>query len=227
MDPALRHKAPQSDFWLLLRHPVGTLKSRRLWSRGQHGPQKTRRDTVDGICWYIFGDLFRRNTVTSEAGSASCREGAGQSQRRRTRVLLTPNQEETTFISAASSDIALQLDATCNTGCLSPRDVVVRHLESTGSCSADLPGDMHEPEQTVQRPHSRFKSGTLAALARSVQISISVFKVGLWLYWFSQCRFPEPPLHAFSGGLSRVCRGCLGLHGTYCAQISSMRAVDW
>ena len=30
--PALRHKAPQRGLWLLLRHPVGTLKSRGLWS---------------------------------------------------------------------------------------------------------------------------------------------------------------------------------------------------
>ena len=29
--PASRHKAPQSGLWLPLRHPVGTLKSRRLW----------------------------------------------------------------------------------------------------------------------------------------------------------------------------------------------------
>ena len=31
--PASRHKAPQSGLWLLLCHPVGTLKSRGLWSR--------------------------------------------------------------------------------------------------------------------------------------------------------------------------------------------------
>ena len=51
--PASRHKAPQSGLWLLLRHPVGTLKSRGLWSRGQHGLHKIRRGTVDGS-WLVY-----------------------------------------------------------------------------------------------------------------------------------------------------------------------------
>ena len=48
-----RHKAACG---FCFRHPVGTLKSRGLWSRGQHRPHKIRRGTVDGSCLCIFGD---------------------------------------------------------------------------------------------------------------------------------------------------------------------------
>ena len=47
--PASCHKAPQRGLWLLLRHPAGALKSHGLWSQGQHGPQKPRRDTAGRV----------------------------------------------------------------------------------------------------------------------------------------------------------------------------------
>ena len=152
--PASRHKAPQRGLWLLLRHPVGTLKSRALWSRGQHGPQKIRRGTVDGSWLCIFGDLFRRNAVTFATSSEHQQRVLGNPSGAATRCCLTPNQEESTFVSAPSSDTVRQLDAAWNTGCPSPCDIVVQHHENTGSCSTDLPGDMRG--QTVQRLHSRF-----------------------------------------------------------------------
>ena len=148
-----RHKAACG---FCFRYPVGTLKSRGLWSRGQHGPQKTRRGTVGRICRCIFGDLFRRNGVTFATSSEHRQRVLGNPGGAVPQCCLTPNQEESTFASAPSSDTVRQLDAACNTGCPSPRDVVVRRHESTGSCSTDLPGDMREPERTVQRLHSRF-----------------------------------------------------------------------
>ena len=148
-----RHKAACG---FCFRHPVGTLNSRGLWSRGQHGPHKIRRGTVDGICWFIFGDLFRRNGVTFATSSEHRQRVLGNPGGAVPRCCLTPNQQESTFVSAPSSDTVRQLDAASNTGCPSPRDVVVRRHESTGSCAADLPGDMREPERTVQRLHSRF-----------------------------------------------------------------------
>ena len=111
---------------------------------------------VDGICWFIFGDLFRRNGVTFATSSEHRQRVLGNPGGAVPRCCLTPNQQESTFVSAPSSDTVRQLDAASNTGCPSPRDVVVRRHESTGSCSTDLPGDMREPERTVQRLHSRF-----------------------------------------------------------------------
>ena len=45
-----RHKAACG---FCFRHPVGTLKSRGLWSQGQHRPHKIRRGTVDGS-WLVY-----------------------------------------------------------------------------------------------------------------------------------------------------------------------------
>ena len=150
------HKAPQGSLWLLLCHPVGTLKSRGLWSRRATQTAQNSTGPVDGICWFIFGDLFRRNGSTFATSSEHRQRALGNPGGAVPRCCLTPNQQESTFVSAPSSDTVRQLDAASNTGCPSPRDVVVRRHESTGSCSTDLPGDMREPERTVQRLHSRF-----------------------------------------------------------------------
>ena len=56
--PVSRHKAPQHGLWLLFCHPIGTLKSRGLWSRGQQRPQKTRRDTFDGFAGVFLVTCF-------------------------------------------------------------------------------------------------------------------------------------------------------------------------
>ena len=152
MVPASRHKAPQSGLWLLLS------------SSGRHSEEprvvvtkgNTDRIKFDGVCWFIFGDLFWRNGVTFATSSEHRQRVLGNPGGAVPRCCLTPNQQESTFVSAPSSDTVRQLDAASNTGCPSPRDVVVRRHESTGSCSTDLPGDMREPERTVQRLHSRF-----------------------------------------------------------------------
>ena len=57
--PALRHNLPtkrhKAACGFCFRHPVGTLNSRGLWSRGQHRPHKIRRGTSrKGLLVYFW-----------------------------------------------------------------------------------------------------------------------------------------------------------------------------
>ena len=103
-------------------------------SSGQHSEEprvvvtkgNTDRTKFDGICWFIFGDLFRRNGVTFATSSEHRQRVLGNPSGTIPWCCLTPNQQESTFVSAPSSDTVRQLDAASNTGCPSPRAVVLR-----------------------------------------------------------------------------------------------------
>ena len=111
--------------------------------------KKIDRAQSMGLVGLLFGDLFRRNAVTFATSSEYWQRVPGNPGGAIPRCCLTPNQEESTFVSAPSSDTVRQLDAACNTGCPSPYDIVVRHHESTCFCTADLPSDMREPDWTL------------------------------------------------------------------------------
>ena len=120
---------------------------------------------------------------------------------------LTPNQEESTFISAVSSGIVRQLDATCNTGFLSPCGIIAWRHESAGSCSADLPSGMRGPRQ-AETAFLLLKWGP--GCAGSVRADFQSLPCMLSL----EC-FPEPP------------EAASGHRGRLRAQSLSMRAADW
>ena len=163
--PASRHKAPQSGLWLLLRNPVGTLKNRGLWSRGQHRPQKTRRHSQRffvGVCLVTCfvetksSATFRQNTVTSRSSEHRAEERACHPGGAAPRCHSAPyaTQKEVVQSPSHAPGVAVSRLRTSPgpAGLHAPR---LTHHWRAGSCSADMPGGVREPDKTPQGPHSR------------------------------------------------------------------------
>jgi hypothetical protein len=154
-----RHKAACG---FCFRHPVGTLNSRGLWSRGQHRPHKIRRGTVDGAWLCIFGDYLQLFGETrSQPGVASIRaeKGAGHPGGAVPRCRPTPNHTERS--------------RAVTVACLGRRRfkaaIVPRSCRSFRSEIGTI---------DVRAPALRACPATCASLSRPPSDRIPVFKVG-------------------------------------------------
>ena len=154
-----RHKAACG---FCFRHPVGTLKSRGLWSRGQHRPHKIRRGTVDGSGLCIFGYYLRLFGETrSQPGVPSIRaeKGAGHPGGAVPRCRPTPNHAE----------IIVTVAVACP-GCRRFKAAIVpRSWRSFGSEIGTI---------DVRAPALRACPATCASLSRPPSDRIPVFGVG-------------------------------------------------